>query len=124
MLTMAVLDPDKVNTITQYLRWNPRGITISDLSTKIKLNRNLVAKYLDMLTIAGQVEMKMLGTAKVYFLSQRVPVSAMIEFSSDYVISLDSEQTIIQVNEPVLQRIHLPREELIGKKWMKLKSHS
>lgn len=113
---MAVLDPAKVNIITQYLRWNPRGITISDLSTKVKLNRNLVAKYLDMLTIAGQVEMKTLGTAKVYFLSQRVPVSALIEFSSDYVIALDSEQTIIQVNEPVLKRIHLPREELIGKK--------
>ena len=113
---MAVLDPDKVNKITQYLRWNPRGITISDLSTKVKLNRNLVAKYLDMLTIAGQVEMRMLGTAKVYSLSQRVPVSALIEFSSDYVIAIDSEQTIIQVNEPVLERIRLTREDLIGKK--------
>ncbi len=113
---MAVLDPEKVNKITQYLRWNPRGITISDLSTKVKLNRNLVAKYLDMLTISGQVDMKMLGTAKVYFLSQRVPVSALIEFSSDYVIALDSEHTVIQVNEPVIRRIKLPREELIGKK--------
>jgi predicted transcriptional regulator len=77
---MAVLDQERGNLIKQMLKWHPRGMTISNLTTKMKLNRNLVAKYLDMLLISGQVEMMTVGVAKVFFLSQRVPVSAMLEF--------------------------------------------
>jgi PAS domain S-box-containing protein len=113
---MAVLDQERVDIIKQYLRWHPRGLTISDLTSKLNLNRNLVAKYLDMLLISGQVEMQVMGAAKVYFLSRRVPISAMLEFSSDYVIVLDTEQRVIQVNEPVLKLLNEKREALIGKK--------
>lgn len=111
---MAVLDQEKVDTIKKYLRWNPRGLTISDLTSKLDLNRNLVARYLDMLLISGQVDMEVIGTAKVYFLSHRVPFSTMLEFSSDYVIVLDTEQRIIQVNEPVLTLLNEKRESLVG----------
>lgn len=113
---MAVLEQERVDTIKRHLRGNPRGLTISDLASRVKMNRNLVAKYLDMLLISGQVEMLVLGAAKVYFLSHRVPISAMLEFSSDYVIVLDTDQRVIQVNEPVLTLLHEQRGSLIGKK--------
>ncbi|MFA4826514.1 MAG: PAS domain S-box protein [Methanoregula sp.] len=113
---MAAFDQEKVDKIKQYLRWHPRGMTISDLSSKTKMNRNMVAKYLDLLLISGQVEMQITGAAKVYFLSHRVPISAMLEFSSDYVIVLDTGQIVIQVNEPVLKFLNEKREALIGKK--------
>ncbi len=113
---MSILDQEKVDKIKQYIRWHPRGMTISDLSSKMRMNRNLVAKYLDVLLISGQVEMQVIGAAKVYFLSHRVPISAMLEFSSDYVIVLDTEQRVIQVNEPVLKLLNEKREALIGKK--------
>jgi PAS domain S-box-containing protein len=113
---MVVLDQERVDAIKKHLRWNPRGLTISDLNTKLNMNRNLLAKYLDMLLISGQVEMKVTGTAKVYFLSQRVPVSAMLEFSSDFIVMLDAEQRIIQVNEPVLRLLNEKKESLLGKK--------
>ena len=60
--------------------------------------------------------MQVIGAAKVYFLSNRVPISAMLEFSSDYVIILDTEQKIIQVNERVLSLLCEKREVLVGKK--------
>jgi PAS domain S-box-containing protein len=113
---MPVLDQAIVDTIKRHLRSNRRGMTISDLSSKIKLNRNLMARYLDMLLISGQLEMQTLGTAKVYFLSHRVPISAMMEFSSDYVVVLDTEQRVVQVNEPVLKLLNEKREALVGKK--------
>ena len=113
---MAVLDQEKIETIKKNLRWHPRGMTISDLSSKLKMNRNLLSKYLDMLLISGYVEMKVIGTAKVYFLSHRVPIAAMLEFSSDYMIVLDAEQRIIQMNEPVLKLLDEKREDLMGKK--------
>jgi PAS domain S-box-containing protein len=79
------------------------------------INRNLVAKYLDMLLIAGQVDMQIMGAAKVFFLSRRVPVSALLEFSSDLVIVLDNEGRILQVNEQVPLILGTARESLIGK---------
>ncbi|MCK9591554.1 MAG: PAS domain S-box protein [Methanoregula sp.] len=112
---MTVFDQEKVDRLKQILKWHPRGITISDLATKIEMNRNLIAKYLDILLVSGQVEMQIIGAAKVYFLSHRVPISSMLEFSSDLVIILDSALTIIQVNEPLLVQIHETKEALVGR---------
>ena len=78
------------------------------------MNRNSVAKYLDLLLVSGQVEMRSYGTAKIYFLSQRVPLSAMLSFSSDLVLIIDSDFRIIQVNENFLSAFTMTREALIG----------
>ena len=50
---MGILDQEKVDKIKRLLKWHQRGMTISDLASEMKINRNLVAKYLDMLLIAG-----------------------------------------------------------------------
>ena len=112
---MPVFDQEKVDRLKQILRWHPRGITISDLAAKMEMNRNLVAKYLDILLISGQVEMQVIGAAKVYFLSRRVPISSMLEFSSDMVIILDSALTIMQVNEPLLVVVKGKKEDFVGR---------
>lgn len=112
---MSVLDQEKVDKIKRVLKWHQRGMTISDLACEMKINRNLVAKYLDMLLIAGQVEMQVIGAAKVFFLSRRVPISALLEFSSDLVIVFDSDQRILQVNEQVPLLLETGKEALIGK---------
>jgi PAS domain S-box-containing protein len=112
---MGVLDQEKVDKIKRMLKWHQRGMTISDLASEMNINRNLVAKYLDMLLIAGQVEMQVIGAAKVFFLSRRVPISALLEFSSDLVIVFDCDQRIIQVNEQVPLLLETAKEALIGK---------
>jgi PAS domain S-box-containing protein len=112
---MGILDQEKVDKIKRVLKWHQRGMTISDLASEMKINRNLVAKYLDMLLIAGQVEMQVIGAAKVFFLSRRVPISALLEFSSDLVVVFDSDQRILQVNEQVPLLLETGKEVLIGK---------
>ena len=94
-----ILDQEKISRIKNLLKFKPKGMSISDISHSLKMNRNSVAKYLDLLLVSGQVEMQSYGTAKVYFLSQRVPLSAMLSLASDLVIILDSDFRIIQVNE-------------------------
>ena len=113
---MAYLDQEKITRIKQILKWRPRGMTISDLSSQMKLNRNLIAKYLEILLISGQVEMQEIGPAKVFFLSQRVPISTMLEFSSDLVIVVDIEGKILQVNEHVPALLDMKRESLTGQR--------
>ena len=112
---MPVFDQERVDRLKQILKWHPRGVTISDLASKMEINRNLVAKYLDILLISGQVEMQVIGAAKVYFLSQRVPIASMLEFSSDMIIVLDAALTIMQVNEPLLIQVNVKKDTLIGR---------
>lgn len=113
---MAVLDQERINRLKQILKWHPRGMTISDISTLAKMNRNPVAKYLDMLLISGHVEMQVVGAAKVYYIARTVPVSAILEFSSDLVIMIDRDGKIIQVNEAVLHLFDEKKEEIVGRR--------
>lgn len=110
------MNKDQLSAITKVLKANPRGMTVTQISKEIDLNRNSVAKYLEVLLISGHVEMRSYGPAKVFFLSQRVPISAMLDFSSDYLLILDRDLKIIRANDNFLKLVNIEREELIGQK--------
>jgi PAS domain S-box-containing protein len=110
------MNRDQLSAITKVLKANPRGMTVTQISKEIDLNRNSVAKYLEVLLISGHVEMRSYGPAKVFFLSQRVPISAMLDFSSDYLLILDRDLRIIQANDNFLKLVNIEREKLIGQK--------
>jgi PAS domain S-box-containing protein len=82
----------------------------------MQVNRNLIAKNLDMLVISGQVEMQVVGAAKMYFLSQKVPLSSMLEFFPDLVIMINEDQKIVFVNEQVPALLGTTKDDLIGKR--------
>ncbi len=103
-----------INKIKVVLKDDPRGLTIGEISEKIKINRNSVSKYLEIMLVSGEVDMKSIGRAKVYYLSQRVPLSAMLNFLNDIVLVLNSDLKIVQVNQAFLEHAHLNREDIIG----------
>lgn len=100
--------------ILDILKANPRGMSVSDIAQELGANRNTVSRYLDMLLISGEVEMRAYGKAKVFFLSQRVPISAMLNFSSDMVIVLDQDLRVVQVNTTLCEFIGATREEILN----------
>jgi PAS domain-containing protein len=100
--------------IKDVLKANPKGLSLSDISRLVSMNRHSIAKYMEMLTISGQVEMRFLGPSKVYYLSQRVPISAMLGFSSDMICTLDRDMKVIQVNDAFLTFFGQSRENLAG----------
>ena len=73
-----------------------------------------MAKYLEILLSSGQVERMDHGPSKVYFPSQRVPVSSLLNYSSEMVIILDTKKRIIQVNDRFLHCLKERRESLVG----------
>ena len=75
----------EITLIKKILQENPKGMTVTDISRKIKINRNSVAKYLDIMRISGHVEMITFGPAKVFFPSRRVPISNMLNYTSDFI---------------------------------------
>ncbi len=90
-------------------------MTIEEISRILPLNRTSTAKYLNTLLISGQADMKSYGRAKVFSLTQRVPVSNLMSLSSELILVLDSERTISYVNDQFVQIFHLKKQELIGK---------
>jgi PAS domain S-box-containing protein len=110
------MNQEQLSKIRKVLKANPRGMTVSQISKEIDLNRNSVAKYLEVLLISGHVEMRSYGPAKVFFLSQRVPISAMLDFSSDYMLILDRDFRIIKVNDNFLKLVCMEREDLLGQR--------
>lgn len=106
---------EEINKILTRLKANPRGMSVTDLARDLAINRNTVSRYLDMLLISGEVEMRTYGKAKVFYPSQRVPLSAMINFSSDGVVILDRTLTIVQANDRILEIVRAERDDVIGK---------
>jgi len=105
----------ELDRVKEVLKANPKGMSISDVSKKINVNRNSVAKYLDVLQVSGHVEMRSFGPAKVYFLSQRVPISAMLNLSTEYILVLDRDLKIVHTNDNFLNFVNVEREVLLGK---------
>jgi PAS domain-containing protein len=109
------LSRENITKITDLLKENPQGLSITEIVKETGINRNTAGRYLERLLISGQVEMRHFGMAKIYTASQRVPVSAMLSISSDLVMQLDSSLRIIFANEPFLKMLGVPSAELLGK---------
>ena len=101
--------------IKDLLKENPQGLSITDIVNVVDINRNTAGRYLENLLVSGQVEMRRLGMAKIYMLSQRVPLSAVLSISSELVMQLDSSLRIIFANEPFLKLVGTDSKNLLGK---------
>jgi len=100
--------------IQQILKENPKGMTVTDISRKIKINRNSVAKYLDIMRTSGIVEMITFGPAKVFFPSRRVPIPTMLDLTSDYILIVDKDMRVIMINDSFLDFVNTDKISLIG----------
>jgi PAS domain S-box-containing protein len=106
---------EELISIKRLLRDNPKGLTVSDIAAAMGISRNAAGKYMEILAISGQVEMQTFGPAKVYFLSRRIPLSAMVDITSDMILVFDKDLCIVQVNEGMLALLGKAREEVVGR---------
>jgi PAS domain S-box-containing protein len=101
--------------IRKLLEKNPRGLTISEISKKIGINRNSVAKYLDVMTISGDIEYRSVGRAKMFYLSKRIPISSLLDYSSDIIFVLNDSNIITQVNQNFIKFFNINPNNIIDK---------
>ncbi|HIH02341.1 MAG TPA: PAS domain S-box protein [Methanoregulaceae archaeon] len=104
----------KIRTL---LKAHPKGLIITEISQRLGINRNSAAKYLEILLFTGQVEVRQIGMAKIYTVSQRVPLSGLLRFAREQIVVVDDEGRIIQVNDRLLDFWQLPREGLLGERF-------
>ncbi len=90
-------------------------MNITQIVELVSINRNTAGRYLENLLVSGQVEMRRFGMEKIYTLSQRVPLSAVLSISSELVMQLDSFLRIVFVNEPFCTLAGTDSKNLMGK---------
>lgn len=104
-----------LSKILEILKQNPRGMSVTQITEAVGMNRITVGHYLDILRTSGEVDMETFGQSKVYFLSHRVPISALMNHSSDYMIVLDNMLKIAHVNSNVISLMGRRKDEIVGK---------
>ncbi len=104
----------EIKRIKELLKSNPSGMTISGLARKLGLNRNTVARYLDIMLTAGKVEMRQIGSAKLFSLSHRIPLTALMDASSNVIAVVNSELRIVQANRGFSELLNIGKNDIIG----------
>lgn len=108
-----IADTEEASRIREVLREQPLGMSIKEISAAVAMSRNSVAKYLEVMTAAGQLDLRHVGNAKLYTLSQRVPVSSLLQLAKEIIIVLDAQLQIVQTSDSMSQFFGLPREKII-----------
>ncbi|HVP95257.1 MAG TPA: PAS domain-containing protein [Methanoregulaceae archaeon] len=85
--------------IKTLLKRHPRGLTISDIASQIRINRNAAATYLKVLEAEGEVEYFIVGTGKIYVLAHKLPISALFSMVRDLLCVVDDSHTLIYANK-------------------------
>lgn len=105
----------ELNRIRSLLKGSTKGLTVTEISRSIEINRNSVAKYLDVLLSQGQVEMKIVGSAKVFSVTKRIPISSILSLSSDYIFVLDDDFVVTYINDNVVNFEKKSYDDIVGK---------
>ena len=90
-------------------------MSISEIAERLGLKRNVVSGDLNYLERLGHVEMQSIGTSKVYFPTTKIPLSGILNYSSDMILILDDTRKVIEANAPLLKMTGKSREETVGK---------
>jgi len=60
------------NKIIEFLRNNPKGLTMTELARGTKFSRKAIEKHLQVLILENEIYMKQFGVTKVYYPNQRI----------------------------------------------------
>lgn len=103
------------NEIKIVLQKNPKGLSIEEVSNSLNISRTTAIKYLNAMEQAGMVEARPFGPAKIFSLSERVPIDSFVSLIPHLVIVLDEDLIIRQVNNALLDFFTIEKSSIIGR---------
>ena len=89
---------DDIIRIRELLTGHPDGMSITEISGILAINRNTVSKYLDILQTRGAVDGRKRGTSKIYYSSERLPASSLKKTCTRPFAVIDQNGKIVEVN--------------------------
>jgi PAS domain S-box-containing protein len=105
----------ELDHIKEILKSSSHGMSVTEIARILNKNQHSVGRYLDILLVSGHVEMRMYGKAKVYSLSSRVPLNALMGGLHDLILVLDNENRIVRINDQFLRLIKKAQKDIVGK---------
>jgi len=105
----------EIERIKELLSTHPEGLSITDIAGQLQLNRNSVAKYMDILQIQGSVDGRKLGTSKIYYHSQRIPAFSLRKICSRPLLICNQDFLIIDMNPEFLSYSGISSDLLLQK---------
>jgi PAS domain S-box-containing protein len=96
------------------LKDNPRGLNIREIAELIGMSRMSAAKYLDVLTAEGKIEVRSMGNAKVFHVIQISTPSALLNHIPSMILVLDADTRILQANDHFLKYCSLSQDKVLG----------
>lgn len=101
--------------IAEILRVNPEGMTVSEIALTLRMSRNTIGKYLEIMYLSGMVDYRSAGKARLYYPAPRVPITRILNFLSESVIQTDERFRIRDVNAAARDLLGEDDEDLIGR---------
>ncbi len=108
-------EQELLDRILNILKFKSKGMTITEISHVTNIHRNSIAKYLQVLLASGKVDVQLIGNAKVYTLSRRLPINSMLHCSPDLIVLLNQDRRIIQVNDKYLKYFNLDENDILNR---------
>jgi PAS domain S-box-containing protein len=107
--------------IKEVLREQPLGMNIKEISRAVGMSRNSVAKYLDVLTATGHLDVRQIGNAKLYYLSHRIPLQNILQISHEMIVMLDRDLRVVKASDSFITFIGTPRDGVLGNRLSRLR---
>ncbi|OPY38654.1 MAG: PAS fold protein [Methanoregula sp. PtaU1.Bin051] len=111
---------DELARIKDVLVEHPLGMNIKEIAAALGISRNSVAKYLDVLTASGHLEVRFMGNAKIYYLSRRVPIGNILNMAHELIVVVDEELRIVQTSDTFASFNGRPKGEILGMRLSRL----
>lgn len=111
---------DEEARIKEVLREQPLGMNIKEIAAAVGMSRNSVAKYLDVLSATGHLDVRQIGNAKLYYLSHRVPVQNILQLTHEMIIMLDRTMRIVQASDSFTSFIGSGQDRVVGNRLSRL----
>jgi len=104
---------DEITRISELLIGHPDGLSITEISASLSINRNTVSKYLDILQTRGAVDGRKRGTSKIYYSSERLPASSLKKTCTRPFAVIDQNGKIVEVNSEFSLLTALRSDQLV-----------
>lgn len=104
---------EDINRIRELLAANKEGMSITDLSIQLNINRNTVAKYMEILQIQGVADGRKRGTSKVFYLTERIPALSLKKACSRPYVIVDMDGMVSDANHEFCTLTGITADQLV-----------
>lgn len=102
--------------ILEVLSGEKGSLKIRDIADKCGMSPHTVTRRLDTLELLGRIRKIQMGNAKRYYLADSLPVSSLIDVSSDLILVVDETWKVQYINTSAQKNLGLIGKQIIGER--------